>query len=56
MFNNFFPEIRLSRKHVDKYSRPSQATGDNIIRRILVVNRKTKVTDTNSEYVLVITF
>jgi hypothetical protein len=51
-----FPEIQLFGGHVDKYSRPSQATDDNVIRRVLVVSRKTRVTDANSEYVLISAF
>jgi hypothetical protein len=41
---------------VEKYGRARQATDENIIRRMRIASRKTKSTDTHSEYVILIAF
>ena len=41
---------------MEKYSVARQATDDNIIRRMRIACRVTKVTDTQSEYEIVIVF
>jgi hypothetical protein len=41
---------------VEKYGRGTQATGDNIIRRMRFACWITKATDTHSEYVILIAF
>jgi hypothetical protein len=42
--------------NVEKYCRARQATDDNIIGRVPIVSWKTEATDTQSEYVILISF
>jgi hypothetical protein len=55
IFNNFFPSKLCSLwDNVGKYGKATQATGDNIIRRMRFACWINKATDTHSEYVMLI--
>jgi hypothetical protein len=57
MFNNvFFPENRAVYENLEKYGTAGQTTDDNITRRMRFACWITKVTDTHSECVILITF
>jgi len=48
VFSNFFPENCAVYENVEKYCRTGQATDDNTTRRMRIVCRTTKATDTHS--------
>jgi hypothetical protein len=52
MFNNFFENIVLCMRYVEKYGRARQATCDNLLRHTCYACWVTKVRDTHSEYVI----
>ena len=51
LFNDVFPKIE---DNVIKYGTAAQTTDDNKIRRMRIVCRITKATDTHSEYVILL--
>ena len=55
MFSNIFPKI-VPWDNVEKYCTAQRATDANIMRRMRFACRITKLTDTHSEYVMLIAF
>ena len=56
MFSNVFRKSYRLWENVEKYGRASQATDDNIVRRMLFACWITKATNTRSQYVILIAF